>query len=242
MIRLLPALVLIFKVWLVVDAVRRREACYWPWIIFFVPFGGVAYFFMVKIDDYSFAWVGDLFRRQPSVENLRFDYRQTPSFSNRAALAAALYRAGSYDEAAELYTESLRQEPKDLEVLYGLGLTRIAQKDYEEAVNLLNALVEQDKSYRQYGAWPPLAHALFEAGRQEECLAALKRLVEANPRIHHKVLLAQYLQKSAKPTEAREVLSDALAEHDRSPRYLKRRNFRRAMQAKSMLKALGKPV
>ncbi len=44
MIRLLPALVLIFKVWLVADSIKRREACYWPWIIFFVPFGGVVYF------------------------------------------------------------------------------------------------------------------------------------------------------------------------------------------------------
>ncbi len=58
MIRLLPALVLIFKVWLVADSIKRREACYWPWIIFFVPLGGVVYFFLVKIDDYNLARAG----------------------------------------------------------------------------------------------------------------------------------------------------------------------------------------
>jgi hypothetical protein len=242
MIRLLPVLILVFKVWLVIDAIRRREACYWPWIIFFVPLGGVVYFFLVKIDDYNLARIGDLFRRPPSVADLRYHYQQTPSLANRTALAQALYREGSYQEAAEHYSEALRQQPQDPEVLYGFGLTRIAQQDYREAVVHLNSLVELDKTYRQYGAWPPLAHALFESGSQEECLTALKRLVEENPRIQHKMLLAQYLDKAGSSVEARDVLSDALAEHYRSPRFLKRRNFRPAMQAKSMLRALDKPA
>lgn len=66
--------------------------------------------------------------------------------------------------------------------------------------------------------------------------------MEANPRMQHQVLLAQYLEKAGKSEEARHVLIAALSEHDHSPRFLKRRNFRPAMQAKGMLKALGKPA
>ncbi len=238
MIHVASGLVLVFKLWLVTDALRRREACYWPWIIFFVPLGGVVYFFLIKVDDYSLAWITEVFRKGPSVEDLQFQYRQTPSFSNRVALAGALYREGSYPEAAEHYSGALEQEPRDPEVLYGLGLTRIAQEDYPVAAGHLTTLVEHDKAYRQYGAWPPLAYALFECGRSEECLAALKKLVEENPRIDHKLLLARYLGKVGNAEEARDVLQETLSEHDRSPRFLRRRNFRNALQVKSMLKAI----
>ncbi len=68
MIHMVSGLVLVFKLWLVTDALRRREACYWPWIIFFVPLGGVVYFFLIKMDDYSLAWITDLSRKDPSVE------------------------------------------------------------------------------------------------------------------------------------------------------------------------------
>lgn len=225
MIRLLPALVLVFKVWLVADSIKRREACYWPWIIFFVPLGGVVYFFLVKIDDYNLARIGDIFRKPPSVEDLRYHFQQTPSLANRIALAQGLYDWGNYHEADEHFTEALRQEPQDLEALYGLGLTLIAQKEYSQAAERLNTLTAIDRTYRQYAAWPPLAHALFENGRQEECLGALKGLVEANPRMQHKVLLAQHLEKAGKCDEAGVILNDALSEHDRSPRFLKRRNY-----------------
>ncbi len=196
----------------------------------------------MKIDDYNLARIGDIFRRPPSVEDLRYHFQQTPSSANRVTLAQGLYHQGNYEEAAEHFTGALRQEPQDPEALYGSGLTAIARKEYEHAAERLNTLLEIDKTYRQYAVWPPFAHALFEDGRQEECLGFLKRLVEANPRMQHKVLLAEYLEKAGQPAEARDVLNAALAEHERSPRFLRRRNFRRAMQAKGMLKALGKPA
>ncbi|MEE9263568.1 MAG: tetratricopeptide repeat protein [Vicinamibacteria bacterium] len=159
------------------------------------------------------------------MEDLRYHFQQTPSLANRVALAQGLYHQGNYDAAGEHFTEALRQEPQDLEALYGSGLTSIARKEYSQAAERLKTLLEIDKTYRQYAAWPALAHALFEDGRREECLGALKRLVEANPRMQHKVLLAQYLEKAGKPDEAHDVLNDALSEHERSPRFLKRRNY-----------------
>jgi hypothetical protein len=242
MIHAVSAMVLVFKLWLVTDALRRREACYWPWIIFFVPLGDVVYFFLIKIDDYSLAWITGSFRKPASVEDLELQYRQTPSFSNRLALAGAFYREGEFPEATVQYTAALEQEPSDPEVLYGLGLTRIAQQDYAAGARYLASLVEKHKAYRQYAAWPPLAHALFSSGRSDECLAALRRLVDENPRMDHKMLLARYLSEASRLEEARDVLQECLSEHLRSPRFLRRRNFRNALTAKSMLKAIGKPA
>ena len=235
----IAGLVLVFKLWLVTDALRRREACYWPWIIFFVPLGGVVYFFLIKIDDYSLAWIADTFRKPASVVELERRYQETPSFANRVALAGAYYREGRYTEAAEQYAAALAQEPSDPEVLYGLGLTCIARGDFARATVHLASLVEQDRAYRQYAAWPPLAHALIRSGRSEECLTALGNLVEENPRMDHKMLLAQYLTEAGRPGEARELLQETLSEHKRSPRFLRRRNFRNALKAKRMLRTMS---
>ena len=242
MLHLLAALVLVFKVWLATDALRRREACYWPWIILLVPLGAIVYFFVIKLDDYSVAWIADWFRRLPSVQDLQFQFDQTPSFSNRVGLAGALYGEARYAEAAEHFMAALQQEPTDRESIYGLGLTRIAQGQFDEAATHLEALVDQDKSYRQYAAWQPLAHALFESGRRDDCLDALRRLVAENPRMDHKMLLARYLQRSGELHQARDLLQETLTEHDHSPRFLRRRNFRNALAARSMLKALDKPA
>ncbi|MGH9462325.1 MAG: tetratricopeptide repeat protein [Vicinamibacteria bacterium] len=239
MIHAVSAMVLAFKLWLVTDALRRGEACYWPWIIFFVPLGDVVYFFLIKIDDYSLAWITGLFRKPVPVGDLELQYRRTPSFSNRVALAGAFYREGRYAEAAEHYAAALEQQPSDPEVLYGLGLTRIAQQDYAAGATHLASLVEKDKAYGRYAAWPPLAHALFGSGRSDDCLSALRRLVDENPRMEHKMLLARYLSEASKLEEAREVLQETLAEHLRSPRFLRRRNFRNALTAKSMLKSIA---
>ena len=242
MIHLLSGLVIVFKLWLVTDALRRREACYWPWIIFLVPLGGVVYFFLIKIDDYSLAWTTHWlrthwFRKSPSLDDLRFQYEETPSFANRVALAGAFYREGRYAEAADHYTGALEQEPRDPDALYGMGLTLIAEHDCAKAAEHLTTLVDQDRSYRQYAAWPPLAHALFACGRSEECLAALRKLVDDNPRMAHKMLLARYLSQAGQVGEARELLRETLLEHDRSPRFLKRLNFWNARQAKGMLQS-----
>jgi hypothetical protein len=51
MIRLLPFAFILFKIWMVVEAVKKSAPLYWFLIIIFVPFGEFVYFFMEKLPD-----------------------------------------------------------------------------------------------------------------------------------------------------------------------------------------------
>jgi hypothetical protein len=51
MVRLIPILFLAFKIWMIIDAVRRQVPYYWFLIVIFVPFGDFVYFAMVKMKD-----------------------------------------------------------------------------------------------------------------------------------------------------------------------------------------------
>lgn len=48
-IRILPLLLLALKIWMVVDAVKRKSPLHWFLIIIFLPFGEFVYLFMVKL-------------------------------------------------------------------------------------------------------------------------------------------------------------------------------------------------
>jgi hypothetical protein len=52
MIRYLPLLLVAFKIWMIVDAVRKHQPIHWFLIIIFVPFGELVYFFMEKSRDF----------------------------------------------------------------------------------------------------------------------------------------------------------------------------------------------
>ena len=84
MIRALPLLLLAFKIWMVVDAVRKSQPYYWFLIIFFLPFGDVVYFFMVKIHDLRWQKLAVPRRALPTIAELQARYRSARSEISRA--------------------------------------------------------------------------------------------------------------------------------------------------------------
>jgi hypothetical protein len=243
MTRLLPVLVLAFKIWMAIDAVKRRAAGYWIWIILLLPFGDVVYFFAVKLDDFDLGRMGTKLwpKRPASVERLRLEHQRSPSLDNKLALGQGLYQAERYEEATTIFREALERERDNPDALFGLGVSCIGQGRYDEALEPLTRLIETDKGYQEFNAWPRLAHALFETGRQQEGLELLERLVRTSPRLSHSVVHAHYLLKAGRNAEARDVLELALAEHKDAPRFIKRQYRGWERQARRLLKQVSDP-
>ena len=65
------------------------------------------------------------------------------------------------------------------------------------------------------------------------------RPANRSPRLEHAVLLAHYLMRAGKQTEAGDVLTTALDDNRAAPRFIRRGNFLRAREAKRMLKECG---
>ncbi len=231
-----------FSLWLLVDAIRRRRAVYWYPIIM-LPFGEWFYFFMVKIHDPDMLWLKEGFQRltakRVTVEQLRFQLGQTPSFSNTLALAQALHDRERYSEAAELFKRALEIDADSKAALYGLALSLLGLDDHPPAIGHLRKLIALEPSFQDYAAWSNLAYALSRTGRQEETIELLGRLVDSSPRLNHRLLYAHYLMQDGLEDKAREQIEEGLIEYRQAPPFLKRRNRAYARQAKRMLKQLA---
>jgi len=239
MSRILLLLWAAFKAWMFFDALWRRAPSHWLWIIWLVPFGGVAYLIMVRFRQPGMRQVGEQMlesiRRPPSVDVLRHEYQESPSHTNRVRLAQGLFDAQQYGEARVLFEEVVKNRPDERDALYGLGRTFLELGDLEAAVAPLRRLIEGHKGYRDFAAWPYLAHALNELGRTDECLAVLEELAHVAPRPPHHVLLAEYLAGAGQPSRARDLLQQVVEEQRHAPRHVKKLYRDAVRRAKQLL-------
>jgi hypothetical protein len=230
---------------MLVDAYGRpRVPRFWYFIIL-LPFGEWFYFFKYKIHDPDFAWLKapfkSLFEKPVSIEELRFNLGETPSFDNKVALAQALHDNDEYEESAALFEDALRANDTSSEALYGLAMSRIGLKAFEQAIDPLNKLIELEASYQDYDGWAKLVHSLWWVDRKEEALDSLAELVKRSPRLPHRMLYAYYLAEQQHRDAAQEQLIAGIRDFEYAPSYLKRRNRALVKQAKEMLQRLSTP-
>ncbi|MEQ9321724.1 MAG: hypothetical protein RIF41_21330, partial [Polyangiaceae bacterium] len=97
-------------------------------------------------------------------------------------------------------------EPSHPEALYLLAMTRMQLDDPRGATEPLRRLVDVKAGHRDYAGWKLLAKAHDDAGRAEDALRELERLVARSPRLEHHVLLAEQLVRMKREDDATEVL------------------------------------
>jgi hypothetical protein len=228
-----------FTIWMLVDCVRRRADAYW-YLIAFVPFGPIVYFLAVKSDDYDTRKLRRLFVRPPSIDALRYALRETPSFANRMRLAEALRMAGEAKEAAALFEQSLRSDPKDRPALHGLALCRLDLDDVEGAIDTLTTLIDLDISFSDYGAALDLADALERAKRPEEAVELLEVVSRRSTALAHRVALARVLVELTRVDEAQTILERGLEETRHAPAYIRRRDRKAAREGAALLGRIDK--
>jgi hypothetical protein len=87
-----------FTIWMLVDAYRRGAESYWFLVILFLPgLGAWAYFFVVKVGDFPGLRDWSFLQRRPPLEELRYKAEQTPTLTNRLALAERLVELRDYE-------------------------------------------------------------------------------------------------------------------------------------------------
>ena len=234
-----------FRLWMLVDAIRRRPPFYWYLIIFFVPFGDFIYFVMVKLPGAN----GALGSRStlttevpvlgPSLAELELRAQETPSELNKLAYADALANEQRPAEAVERYRDVLRQAPDSKEALHGLARSLLALGRPLEAVEELSHLMDLDPAFRDYSAALDYAEALWQAGQHDDAIGLLTGLVGVSKRINHRMALAHYLKEQGDPVTARSELDQALRDFATQPDFVQRRDRRWADRARKLLAELN---
>jgi hypothetical protein len=231
---LLPLLVLAFKIWMAIDAGRKRKDYYWFLIIFFIPFGALVYLFVHKLDDFKWHKLAALFRSPPTLDQLKFRYRDSPSLDNRMALGHALADAGRHVEAIVEFEGILAGRPEERDALWGLGMSRAALGELEEASAALAKLVAVAPSYNDWEPWVMLAGMQHKRGLRQESLETLRALVRKSACADHQMLLAEALIAAERYDEAGGMLERIIDDHHHAPDFIRRRDRRVAARARRL--------
>lgn len=114
----------------------------------------------------------------------------------KLALAAEHHQAGRAEEAARLYKEVLRDNPKNVDALRMLGIMAYAASDIDEAERLFRRTVELAPDF--VNAIIDLGNTLKEQSRYEEAINCFKQAAKLEPtsvKAHY--LLASTLSPAA---------------------------------------------
>jgi tetratricopeptide (TPR) repeat protein len=235
-----------FTLWMMVDAVQKGLCARWGWIIM-IPFGEFAYFFAVKIYDFSPGGAGparlvqsgggfSLWRSAPpSIDDLRYRFEQSPSLDNQMWLAQSLYDSGEYAEAAQHLEEVVRRDEDDVDAHYGLARTCLRLDRFDDAEAAFRDVIRLQASYGEYVAWRDLAELLQDRGRSDEAADLLRKLTRVSPRLEHCLALARMLYEREQYREASEQLKSALLDFEHAPRHVQRMASGHAQAARQLL-------
>lgn len=237
--QLLYGVQMAFTIWMMVDCFRRGAPAYW-YMMLWVPFGPLVYFFAVKIHDFDLGplkrWFG--VGRPPSIEALRWRLEQTPSATNRLALANALTEAGSaLEEAAGLFREVLRRDDGDRGAHLGLARALALAGRRDDALVALSPLLELDANFADGAGRHLLAGLLWDLGRRDEALVEFEQLARGG-RMEHRVLHARRLLAAGQTDAARHRLTAALEDYRHAPRFIQRRDARARREGARLLRSL----
>jgi tetratricopeptide (TPR) repeat protein len=235
--------VVALKLWMLLDAVRRRVHVLW-YLVLTVPFGEVIYFFTVKLRDFNVqplpepAPEGPAVPERPSAAALEREAELSASFSNRVRAGWALLDERQPERAQHYFEHALRTHAGDKEALHGLGLCQLERGDVASAVDTFSRLVERGLAYDDYGAALALAEALFRSARHDELFELLALLVRDSGRLEHQITLARYQLRAELKAAARDTLQGALQAWQAQPELERRRNGAVATEARRMLRTL----
>jgi hypothetical protein len=232
-------LLIAFKIWMLLDAIRRRIQVLW-FLVVLIPFGDIVYFFAIKARDFQARSVPSpqADARQSALISMENAVQETPSFLNRVRLGWALLEGGHPKRASGFFEQAERTHRGDKEALFGLGLSQLEGGESEAAVATLTPLIDRCLDYEQFAAALALAEALYRSGRKQGTITLLREVSERSGRLEHRLVLARYQLRGDDKAEARDTLQAALGEFDHQPEPVRMRNGAAATEARRLLRLL----
>lgn len=231
-------LAVVFKLWMIFDATRRRVDRWWYYVLL-LPVGDLVYFFSVKLRDFN---MRDSAPPGPpkslELTKLEREAEQSPSFHNRVRLGWGLLEVGQPQDALRCFEQALATHVNDKEALFGQGLSQLELKQSEAAAATLSKLVGRNLAYQDYEAALMLAEALFRTERRAEAFDVLQAVIRDSHKLEHQLLLARYQLRGQNKAEARATLRDALSEFEAQPDGERHRNGAVATEARRLLHVL----
>ena len=231
-------LVSLFQLWMIVDAIRRRE---WIWAIFiFFGWGlsAVLYYLWVYRAAPSatrgFELPGAHHRRR--IKELQAQIYHLDKAHHHSQLGDIYFQQGKLDKAEACYRAALEREPHDIDTRAHLGQCLLRQKKPSDARPLLNGVVAENPKHDYGYTLMALAEDLTALGEMDAALSTWKRVTENHSYPRAKVQLAELYLARNQPDLAQAELKEVVADDAHAPAFQRKRDRIWVRRAKALLR------
>jgi hypothetical protein len=224
-------ILLLIDVVCIVHAAKTGRFMPWGLVILFLPGFVAAAYVLIELVP---AWFGSVQGQQARARVaatldpgkryrlLTDELAGLDTIANRSALAEECLALGRYDEALQHYQHILSLPLGD-DPIYVLGRARaqFGLGRFDDAIVSLDNLRARWPDYQSAEGHLLYARALEDSGRTDDALAEYQALANYNPGAEARVRYGLLLGKAGRQAEARSVLTEALTQLKRAPKYVR---------------------
>ncbi len=196
-------IIVLFQIWMLVDAIKRREYLWAVFIFFFSLISSLLYFFLVYRQ--ASAGVSRGFElpgthRRQRIKELQSQIYHLDKAHHHYQLGDIYFNQGKLKEAESCYRAALEREPEDLDIQAHLGQCLLRQKRPEEARPLLQSVSAHDPKHDYGHTSMALAECLAALGETDSSIEVWKYVNENHSYPRPRVQLAEIYLSQQNPT------------------------------------------
>ncbi len=236
------ALFSLFQLWMLIDAIRRRE---WIWALFILIGWGISalfYYFAVyraaPSSTRGFELPGSYDRRR--VRELQAQIHHLDKAHHHSQLADIYFHQGKLPQAEASYRAALERDPQDLDTRAHLGQCLLREGKPAEARPLLEGVVSENPKHEYGYSLMALAETLAALGETDAALGVWRQVTEHHSYPRAKVQLGELYLAKGQPDLARPELKDVVADDEHAPAFQRRRDRVWVRRAKGLLRRMPK--
>jgi hypothetical protein len=234
---LLP-LVGLFQLWMLVDALRRRE---WLWAVFIfigVGFAAMWYYFSVyrsePLATRGFELPGAHQRRR--IKELEAQIHHLDNAHHHFQLGDVYFQRGKLAKAEVCYRAAIERDAQDIDIRAHLGQCLLRSKRAVEARPLLEAVVAENPKHDYGYSMMALAETMTALGNTDAALKLWQQVTAAHSYPRAKVQLAELYLARNQADLARTELQDVVSDDAHAPAFQRHRDRVWVRRAKRLLR------
>jgi len=231
----------LFQLWMLVDAVRRRE---WLWALFILIGWGISallYYFLVYRAAPSatrgFELPGAFDRRR--IRELQAQIHHLDKAHHYSQLGDIYFQQGKLEKAESCYRSALERDPSDIDTRAHLGQCLLRQRKPAEARPLLEGVVTENPKHDYGYSQMALAETLSALGETDAAMALWRQVTECHSYPRAKVQLGELYLARNQQELAHAELKDVIADDQHAPSYQRKRDRVWVRRARGLMRKLN---
>ena len=236
-------LIALFNLWMIIDAIRRKE---WMWVAILLIFPGLGtlwyFFYMYRgpTTTSGFELPGAHDRRR--IKELQAQIHHLDKAHHYSQLGDIYFQHGKLDKAEACYRAAFERDAQDLDTRAHLGQCLLRSKRPAEARPLLEGVVSENPKHDYGYTMMALAETLTALGETDKALLYWQHITQNHAYPRGKVQLAELYLAKNQPDLARVEINDVLNDDPHAPAFQRRRDRLWVRRAKSLARKLPPPT